>query len=209
MALTGLFLVTFLVVHLAGNLQLLYNDGGQAFNIYARFMTTNTLIKTTSYVLYSAFIIHIVWSILLIRQNKQARGPVGYDVVKAAPSVTWNSRNMGVLGTIVFVFLVIHLRNFWYEMHWGGIPTVVYEGETYKDLYAVVAFSFTQWWYVALYCVGMLAVAFHLYHGFQSVFQTFGLNNKKYTPAIRFIGAVYSVVIPALFALIPLVMFFK
>ena len=64
-------------------------------------------------------------------------------------------------------------------MHWGGIPSATYDGESYKDLYTVVKVSFTEWWYVVLYCAGMLALAFHLYHGFQSAFQTLGLNNKK------------------------------
>ncbi|WP_306416811.1 hypothetical protein [Fulvivirga maritima] len=121
MALTGLFLIVFLVVHLIGNFQLLHHDGGQAFNTYARFMTSNPIIKTTSYLLYATFIIHIVWGIGLVVSNKKAR-PVGYNVSKGSTNSTWSSRNMGLLGTIIFIFLVIHLKNFWYEMHWGRDP---------------------------------------------------------------------------------------
>ncbi len=207
MALTGLFLVLFLVVHLAGNLQLLKGDEGEAFNIYAKFMTTNGLIKTTSYLLYATFIGHIVWSLLLTAHNQKARGPEKYAYSKAAPSVSWNSRNMGLLGTIVFVFLVIHMRNFWYEMHWGNVPMVMIEGEEYKNLYAIVNASFGEWWYVALYTFAMLGLAFHLYHGFQSAFQTLGLNTSKYTPAIQGAGVAFSIIIPGLFALIPIWMF--
>ena len=207
MALTGLFLVLFLVVHLAGNLQLLKGDEGEAFNIYAKFMTTNGLIKTTSYLLYATFIAHIVWSILLTLQNSKARGPEKYVNAKSSDKVSWNSRNMGLLGTIIFIFLVIHLRNFWYEMHWGDVPMATYDGEQYKDLYTIVAASFSQWWYVALYTFAMLGLAFHLYHGFQSAFQTLGLNTSKYTPAIQGLGVVFSIVVPGLFALIPIWMF--
>lgn len=208
MSLTGIFLILFLVVHLAGNLQLLKDDGGMAFNIYAKFMTTNPLIKTTSYLLYATFLIHIFLSLYLTIYNRKARGNHGYAVTKASNSVTWSSRNMGFLGTIIFIFLVIHLRNFWYEMHWGGIPTATYDGQSYKDLYTVVSASFDQPFYVILYVVGMIGLAFHLYHGFQSAFQTLGLNHQKYTPAIKFIGVVFSLVVPALFAIIPVFMYF-
>ncbi len=207
MALTGLFLVIFLLVHLAGNLQLLKGDEGEAFNVYAKFMTTNGLIKAASYILYSTFLIHIIWSVILTFQNKDARGSERYVVTKSSPSVSWNSRNMGILGTIVLIFLIIHMRNFWYEMHWGDMPMATYGGEEYKDLYTVVKAAFSQWWYVALYSVAMIGLAFHLYHGFQSAFQTLGLRSNKYTPAIKTIGVAFSIIVPALFALIPIWMF--
>src|SRR5688572_3878299 len=136
MALTGLFLILFLVVHLIGNLQLLHNDGGKAFNVYAKFMTSNPLIKIVSYVNYAFILIHIVWALLLSIRNRKARGPEGYAVVKN--SSPWTSRNMGILGTLILIFLVIHLKTFWAEMHWGGIATVTYDGEVVKDLYTIV-----------------------------------------------------------------------
>jgi succinate dehydrogenase / fumarate reductase cytochrome b subunit len=207
MALTGLFLVVFLLVHLAGNLQLLSSDGGESFNVYAKFMTTNLLIKTSSYLLYATFIAHIVWSILLTVQNRKARGSEKYANSKSSDKVSWNSRNMGILGTIVLIFLVIHMKGFWYEMHWGDVPMASYDGEQYKDLYTIVEAAFSQWWYVALYSFAMLGLAFHLYHGFQSAFQTLGLNTSKYTPAIQGLGVVFSILVPGLFALIPIWMF--
>lgn len=206
-ALTGIFLILFLVVHLAGNLQLLKGDEGRAFNIYAKFMTTNPLIQTTSYLLYATFLVHIFLSLVLTIYNRKARGGQDYDIKKGSKGVTWNSRNMGLLGTIIFIFLVIHLRNFWYEMHWGGIDTVTYGEDTYKDLYSVVNAAFSEFWYVGLYVFGMLGLGFHLYHGFQSAFQTLGFNSDKYTPIIKGIGVAFSIVIPALFALIPIYMF--
>jgi len=206
MALTGLFLIIFLVVHLSGNFQLLLNDGGEAFNIYAQFMTTNPFIKSTSYILYATFLVHIIWAIILTAHNRKAR-PVGYAVTKGGTNSTWSSRNMGVLGTIIFIFLVIHLRGFWYEMHWGGIQTINYDGKEVKDLYSVVNASFSELWYVVLYVVAMLGLMFHLFHGFKSAFQTLGLNHPKYTPVIKGVGYAFAVIIPALFAAIPIIMY--
>jgi succinate dehydrogenase / fumarate reductase, cytochrome b subunit len=207
MALTGLFLILFLAVHLAGNLQLLKSDGGRAFNVYAHFMTTKPLIVTISYVNYAFIVLHIVWAIILTRRNRAARGPQGYAVTNN--SSRWASRNMGILGTLILIFLVIHLRGFWAQMHWGGIPTANYDGVDYKNLYAVVDVAYSQLWYVALYVVSMLVLAFHLYHGFGSAFQTLGLNHVKYNPVIRFVGVAFSIIVPALFALIPIAMYFN
>ncbi|HEY0653186.1 MAG TPA: succinate dehydrogenase cytochrome b subunit [Chryseosolibacter sp.] len=205
MALTGLFLILFLAVHLAGNLQLLKHDDGQAFNIYAHFMTSNPLIKVISYVNYAFILLHIVIAIVLTNRNRSARGAQGYAV--ANKTSNWSSRNMGILGTFIALFLIIHLRGFWYEMHWGGIATANYDGVDYKNLYAVVDAAYNQWWYVTIYVVSMVLLAFHLYHGFGSAFQTLGLNHVKYNPVIKFVGVAFAIIVPALFALIPIVMF--
>jgi succinate dehydrogenase / fumarate reductase cytochrome b subunit len=205
MALTGLFLILFLVVHLIGNLQLLKSDSGQSFNIYAQFMTSNPLIIVISYVNYAFILLHVIWSIVLTRNNRRARGRDGYALSKN--SSHWTSRNMGILGTFIFIFLVIHLRSFWYEMHWGGIPTATYEGAEYKDLYAVVDAAYADIWFVVLYVVSMTLLAFHLFHGFGSAFQTLGLNHVKYNPLIRIAGVAFAIIVPALFALIPVYMY--
>lgn len=205
MALTGLFLILFLVVHLIGNLQLLKHDDGHAFNVYAQFMTSNPLIKTISYVNYTIFLVHILWAIMLTSHNRKARGSEGYAVSKN--SSTWTSRNMGILGSIIFIFLVIHLKNFWWEMHWGDVRIENYDGKEVKNLYIVVAAIYQELWYVALYVFCMLVLAFHLWHGFASSFQTLGLNHPKYNPVIRFVGRAFAIVVPALFALIPIWMY--
>jgi len=205
MALTGLFLILFLVVHLIGNLQLLKDDEGQAFNIYAQFMTSNPLIKIVSIVNYAMILFHVIWAIIISRRNRLARGPQGYALTRN--SSHWTSRNMGILGTFIFIFLVIHLRSFWYEMHWGGIPTATYDGTEYKNLYAVVDHAYADLWFVILYVVSMVLLAFHLFHGFGSAFQTLGLNHVKYNPVIRGVGIAFAIVVPALFALIPVYMY--
>lgn len=203
MSLTGLFLCSFLLVHLTGNFQLLKSDDGLAFNAYAKFMTTFPVIKVLSYGLYAGFLLHIIDGIILTLQNKKAR-PVSYGYSKPGGSSSWASRNMAILGTIILVFLIVHMRNFWYEMHFGSIGI---DTAGNKDLYTVVKEAFSQWWYVALYVVSMAAVAYHLWHGFQSAFQTLGLNHQKYTPALHFIGYAFSIVVPIGFAAIPIIMF--
>jgi succinate dehydrogenase / fumarate reductase, cytochrome b subunit len=204
MSLTGLFLMLFLVVHLAGNLQLLADDGGESFNTYAYFMTHNPIIKTISYSLYAFILIHAVQGIRLWLNNKAARGAARYAVNHANPGER-ASRNMAWFGIVIFVFLLLHLYQFWLQMKLGVLPPVdvaAYDHPV-QNLYAPVAEAFRNIGYVLFYVVSMIVVGFHLWHGFWSSFQTLGLNHRKYTPLIMGAGYVYSIVIPALFALIP------
>jgi succinate dehydrogenase / fumarate reductase cytochrome b subunit len=160
-----------------------------------------------SYVNYAFFLFHIGWALMLTIKNRQARGTEGYAVTSSKSSI-WSSRNMGILGTIILVFLVIHMVQFWGQMHFGEMPTKTYGDHEVKDLLTVVGSAFQEWWYVALYCISMVAIAFHLWHGFESAFQTLGLNHMKYNPVISFVGKAFSIVVPALFAIIPILMFF-
>ncbi len=206
MALSGLFLCLFLVVHLLGNLQLFKDDGGQAFNEYTYLMTHNPLIKIVAYVNYAFILLHVFDGFMLTRANAKARGS-SYAKVDQSKSSTWSSRNMGILGTLILIFLVVHMKSFWFEMKFGTMPTISYEGNSmeYKDMYTVVAEAFSQTWYSLLYVVSMFALGFHLVHGFQSGFQTLGLNHHRYTPVIKTIGiGVFAILIPALFAAMPL-----
>ncbi len=207
MALTGFFLITFLVVHLIGNLQLLKDDEGMAFNIYADFMGHNALIQIVSKVNFALILMHAIWGIWLTIKNRKARGSVGYAVTnKNSP---WTSRNMGILGTLILGFILIHLHHFWGEVHlYNGVESVQYEAMEVGQLYGIVAHWFTKGWYVALYVVCMAALGFHLWHGFSSAFQTLGLNHVKYNGIITFVGRAFSIVVPALFAWIPLYMYF-
>lgn len=206
MALTGLFLILFLVVHLIGNLQLLHSDGGKAFNVYAKFMTSNPLIKIVSIVNYVLIVVHVVWALLLTIHNRKARGPEGYAISNSASP--WTSRSMGILGTLILIFIVIHLKTFWAEMHWGHvIQTIDIDGEPTKDLYTIVNMAYAEAWYVALYVFSMVVLAFHLWHGFASTFQTLGLNHVKYNGVINFVGRAFAIIVPALFGLIPIWMY--
>ena len=207
MSITGLFLCSFLVVHLIGNLQLFNNDGGAAFNIYSRFMGTNPIIRTMEIVLLLGFLFHIYDAIVITRRNKAAR-PIGYVNSHPEENSTWASRNMGLLGTVILVFLIIHLWNFFVPARFGGLEGVVIEDVEYDNLYLKVVQSFQIWWYVALYVIAMIALAYHLIHGFQSAFQSLGLDHKKYTPFIQKFGYAFSVIVCLGFAIIPLYFFF-
>ena len=207
MALTGLFLVTFLITHLAGNLQLLDSspDGQLNFNRYAEFMTTFPLVKAISYVLYFSILFHSFDGLLLAFQNRQAR-PIGYAYERPGSNSAWYARRMAILGTLILVFIVIHMRNFWYTYHWGEVGV---DAEGRKDLFTVVQAAFQEWWYVLLYVIMMGVLAFHLLHGIQSAFQSLGINHGRYTPMIRNVGVFLAVVLPVFFALIPVWMFFN
>ena len=205
MALTGLFLCVFLIAHLAGNLQLLdmSPEGQLKFNAYAKFMTTFPLVKVVSYLLYASILFHAFDGFLLTIQNRKAR-PVKYAYEKPGANSAWYARQMALLGTLILVFLVIHMKHFWYEMHWGELGK---DADGNKDLYTLVAAAFTQTWYVALYVVMMGVLAFHLLHGFSSSFQSLGLNHPRYTPIIKNVGVFFAVIVPIFFALIPVWMF--
>ena len=206
MSLTGLFLILFLVVHLIGNLQLLNNDGGESFNVYTYFMTHNPIIKTVSYGLYFFILLHAILGIVLYFKNNSAKGK------KYAVSTNENAgiaaKNMALLGTLIFAFLFIHMGDFWYKMKFTDQLNVAnYGGEDMKDLYTQVSTVFTDPIWVGAYIIGMIVLAFHLWHGFQSAFQTLGINHKKYTPFIEGLGKVYSIVVPLGFAIIPIYMY--
>lgn len=205
MSLTGLFLILFLVVHLGGNLQLLFDDGGSAFNAYAYSMTHNPLIIVISWGNYFFILLHAIQGILLAIKNKKAKGNA--YAVGTNQTSTWASKNMALLGILIFAFLSIHMGDFWYKMKFTDeLAMVSVEGLDFqvRDLYARVTTSFSIWWLVLIYLIGLAALSFHLWHGFQSAFQTLGINHKKYTPFIKLLGKLYSIVIPLGFATIPI-----
>ena len=217
MAFTGLFLCTFLVGHLAGNLQLLASGEGarDQFNEYALFMTTNPVVRVLSIVTFASIIFHAIDGIILTINNRKAR-PQGYVSFRPSTNTKWPSRNMGILGTVILAFIVIHLVNFWGEMKFGGLDDTVYvteNGQEVKDLYTLTIRTFQDaefgllW--VIIYAISMLAIGFHLYHGFGSGFQSLGLNHPKYNKVVRRIGVyVFAVLIPLLFAIIPFYIYF-
>ena len=208
MSLTGLFLMLFLVGHLIGNWQLLLVNTDDIarlqFNAYAKFMTTNSVIRILSYLTYLSVLLHVFFSILLTLQNSEAR-PIDYKrSIKVR--VAWASKNMGILGTFIWMLLVIHLRGVWYGMHWGALGV---DAAGNRDLYELVVVSFQQWWYVAIYVVSMVFLGFHLSHGFWSAFHSLGWYHPYYTPLLRVIGLGFAIIVPLLFALIPVILYWQ
>lgn len=206
-ALTGLFLLLFLAVHVSGNFLLLKGDGGQAFNAYSEFMSSNTLIQVVAWLTKVFILLHVVQTIMLTIKNRNAR-PEKYAYSKPGSSSTWSSRNMMILGSLILIFLIIHLKTFWAEFHYNqnAIPMTSYDPNQ-LDYYAVVKLAFTELWYVILYLVALVGLSFHLWHGFQSSFQTLGLNHPRYNPLIHGFGALYSIFVPLGFATQPIYMY--
>lgn len=220
MAFTGLFLCLFLVGHLAGNLQLFIpgESGRLQFNEYAKFMTSNPAVKVLSYLTYFSILFHAIDGIALTIQNRKAR-PMKYAYNKPGANSSWPSRNMALLGTALLAFIAVHMTNFWARMHFGEMPVQLITDENgvatgeIKDLYTVVVQFFNpevnNLAIVALifYVISMAAIAFHLWHGFQSAWQSLGLDHRRYTPIIHGVGKAFSVVVPLLFAAIPVYIF--
>lgn len=204
-SLTGLFLIVFLIVHLVGNLQLLRDDG-MAFNMYADMMAKNPFIQTVSWGLYVFILLHAIQGLIIAVKNKAARK--SRYAVKASSDTTFASRNMALLGLLLLVFIGIHMGDFWYTFKFGSPGNIEYDLLVVKNVYVKVAATFSNPIMVGFYVFSMLILAFHLWHGFESAFQTLGLRHRKYTPVIRTLGKVYSIIVPALFALIPLYFFF-
>ena len=207
MSLVGLFLISFLVVHLSINLMILFDPTLELFNEAAHFMATNPLIQVFQWVLFAGFIIHMILGIILQIQNWMAR-PVGYNR-KNASELSFFSKYMIHTGAIVILFLIIHFANFFIKAKFGELGTITYESGTFEDLGILVVSLFKDGAYVVFYVIAILLLGFHLAHGFQSAFQSLGLNHTKYTPVIKAVGTIFSIIITLGYIAIPLVIYFS
>jgi succinate dehydrogenase / fumarate reductase, cytochrome b subunit len=199
-SLSGLFLISFLAVHLAVNLFLL--GGPETYNRVAHFMATDVVISFLEPMLAVGFLLHIIYSVYLTVINRQAR-PENYKLVDQSQSSAWASRNMFVLGGLILIFLVQHLSNFWYSLQFGHVDLVTYGDLHVPDAYSLVTGKFIIWWYVLIYVAGSVFLGFHLLHGFDSAFLTLGLYNKVWRKRLAVVGTIYSLIIAAGFAIIP------
>ena len=198
MALSGLFLIIFLITHLVINSFTLASSK-ELFNDAAHFMATNPVIYLMQYVLALGFIIHIGMGIKLTLQNRKAR-PENYAFNQPSKNADLSSRSMIISGGLVIVFLILHLRDYFYEIKFVGLA----EGTTDYDL---VVNLFSSPIYTGVYVISFIVLGFHLNHGFKSAFQSVGANHKKYNPAIKFAGTAYSILISLGFSTIALVHF--
>jgi succinate dehydrogenase / fumarate reductase, cytochrome b subunit len=198
MGLTGFFLLIYLIVHAGLNAMIFYNDGGVSFDNAASFMLHNWFVRFLEIGLFAVFILHIIQGLMLWRQNKAAR-KVTYHVQTYPREIKWYARYMGWLGTFLLLFLVMHLAHFWLntknELYFNG-PEI--------NLYEKMREVFTNPLWFTLYMIGLLSLFFHLLQGFQSAFQTFGINNRRWIGLIHGIGVFYSIAICLLFASMPL-----
>ena len=194
MGLSGLFLCSFLVVHLFINLFLFKQDGGATFDVYGEFMATYPLIRPLEWILFGGFLLHAFVGIWLWITNRQAR-PQRYEVNRASENSTLASRIGFITGAFVLVFLVVHVNTFFVKSRF--FP----DGRT---MYEIVVQAFQSPVYVGFYVVALVFLAYHLRHGFQSAFQTLGIRFEKYQPLIDAVGVVFWLLIPLAFAALPL-----
>lgn len=197
MSLSGLFLIVFLLIHLGANLGLLV--GPSTYNAICHFMDTNPVIQVMVPILALGFVVHIAFAFWLTLQNRKARGTDRY-ASSGKTDITWASQNMLVLGVIVLGFLALHLTHFWAKMqfqHFIG-------GEAEADAYGLAVELFTNPVYSALYIVWIVALWYHLTHGFWSAFQTVGLNSNIWFPRWKCISYIYATVVAVGYIIIPL-----
>lgn len=205
MALTGLFLISFLLIHVSIN-ACIFNDifypedDGDMFNRAAHFMATSMLVRTLEYGLFLGFLVHIIQGFVLEARNLSRRG-TGYKVNLGNRGSKWYSRTMGLLGTLLLLFLIMHISHFWVPSRITGLEEV--EGKNYENLFIVMIEKFENPVIVALYVLGCISLAYHLLHGFQSAFRTLGVHNTRYIGIIKGIGTAFSIVVPFVFALMP------
>jgi succinate dehydrogenase / fumarate reductase, cytochrome b subunit len=208
MAVFGLFLILFLLVHLGINFLLIIFPDRETFTIAAHFMGTNILIKVFEIVLFGAFILHIVYGVIVQIYNWIAR-PVGYKT-KYNSEESIFSKYMFHTAVIILVFLVIHISQFYIRSKFlGGTEEIILNGKTYHDLGLLVVEAFQIPGYVIFYIACIIFLGFHLIHGFYSGFHTLGLNNRKYTPLIKNAALVYTIIVVTGFTLIPLIIYFQ
>jgi len=192
--LTGILLIAFLVIHLIGNLLLFRNDGGAAFDGYSELLPQVVVIRIIEILLFLLILFHIVTAAYTWLINKQTRNEQ-YDVRKPGATSPLSSRTMFLTGSIIFIFLVIHMRTFWW--------TSRYEAGEHFSMYTLVRNVFSDPVYDVLYLVALFLLGFHLHHGFQSALQTFGLREKKYVTLIEWCGVIVWLLIPLGFAVMP------
>lgn len=198
MGLTGLFLISFLVVHCTINSMIFFNDGGDMFNTWAHFMSHNYIVRVLEIGLFAGLIVHIIQGLVLVKQNNDAR-PVKYSMNDVSANSKWYSRSMGLLGTLLLLFLVLHISKFFVNT-----KIALYSGDEPHNTFEEMKEYFQQLWVVIAYIAGVISLFWHLLHGFSSAFQTMGINHKRYTPIIKAAGTAFSVIVCVLFALMPL-----
>ncbi len=211
MALTGLFVAFFLIIHLGGNLILLLPDsffpvefwGGvesrhDMYNAYSHFLVHFWPITVVAWILYASLILHALDALLITLNNRKAAGDK-YAVTDRSTS-TWYSRNMGILGSVIGIFIILHMSQFWLPYKVMG---------TEHDLYELVSISFKTWWWVVIYEIGIIALGFHLLHGIESAHRSLGIFSARALKVIKGIAVAFALLLTILYAVIPIVMYLR
>jgi succinate dehydrogenase / fumarate reductase, cytochrome b subunit len=214
MALTGLFLISFLVVHVGLNACIWANDNGELFNVGAHFMGSTIVVRIMEIGLFLGIILHLVQGYILTAEYQKKR-PVGYSVDYGNRGSRWYSRSMGLLGTLLLLFLIMHIYHFWVPSRLGGIANIRPLEETnypdspkvYHNLYLEMINVFKNPIVVILYVLGCISLAYHLMHGFESAFRTIGVHNNRYLIMLRYTGRAFAIIVSLAFAMMPISMY--
>ena len=209
-AATGLFLCIFLIVHLSANFLLLLptDTARPLYNSYSTVLRESTLIKIVAYLLYASIILHVIYGLLVTLRNRKAK-PQPYVVNHSEENSSWASKNMGILGTLILIFIIIHLVNFWARIKLGLGEGVLLDAEGYKDVYEVTYSLFHNIYYVIFYTLMAIPLAYHLNHGLKSAFKTLGFYHKNGLKIIAKISLIYALIMGIGFGIIPLIVYFK
>lgn len=214
MGFTGIFLIVFLVVHVGINACIFADlfdptENGAMFNRAAHFMGSTVLIRILEVGLFAGFFLHIIQGLMLEFANRSKR-KLGYAVQLGNKGSKWYSRSMGLLGTILLIFLIIHWWHFWVPARFTGSEAFEMGMENnvgMHNMFYLMTLTFKELWVVILYVVACISLAYHLLHGFQSAFRTIGVHNKKWITLIQVVGLGYAIIVPLVFALMPIAMY--
>ena len=192
MSVTGLALILFLTFHCCMNIVALFS--GEAYNMICELLGANWYAVVATMGLAVLALIHIVYAFILTAQNRKARGDNRYDIATTvnAGKVEWASKNMLVLGIIILLGLILHLYNFWYNMMFAELfPSIHYDSAP-ADGFGKIVNTFGNPLFVVLYVIWLVAIWFHLTHGFWSAFQTLGASGKVWLNRWKIIGFIYT-----------------
>lgn len=206
MSISGLFFVLFLLFHSTMNFVVIFST--EAYNAVCAFLGANWYALIGTVIIAVGFLVHLVYASILTLQNRKARGSDRYAVSRPQKDVTWASKNMYILGAIIIGILVLHLIHFWSKMqlveimHGHDYAAAGYNNP--QDGAYFIQELFTQPVYSIVYIVWIVAVWFHLTHGFWSAMQTLGLNNNKWLPRLKAISNVIATIVCLMFIAVPL-----
>ena len=206
MSLAGIFLITFLLVHLGINLLVIIFDDPMVYNKAAHFMSSNILIKIVEILLFGGLLLHVIFALIVQIQNWIAR-PRRYSKANYS-NTSFFSKFMIHTAAIIFVFLVIHFMDFYIKAKFGHAAELHVDGVLYHDFATEIVDKFKILPFVVFYIAAIIFLGFHLIHGFQSAFKTWGLDHKKCNPVIQLLAILYTVVVVAGYSIIPLVIYF-
>lgn len=207
---TGIFLCIFLIVHLSANCILLLPEdiAREMYNSYSTTLRENPLIKIVAYLLYLSIIIHVVYALIVTLINRKAK-PQKYIANNTKENSSWTSQNMGLIGTAILVFIIIHLANFWARIKLGIGESPGIDAMGNVDVYEVTYSLFQNIYYVIFYTVLMIPLGLHLHHGLQSSFKTLGFYHKKGLRILSKVSLIYAAIMAIGFGIIPFIVYLK